>query len=176
MSPQNRVFAAARGIFFAGDFITLWSWLAARARRYDERIGVAPPGWLRLPGWALAAAGATLAASGVAVFATRGRGTPAPFDPPRQFVADGPYRRVRNPMYVGAFGVMTGMGLATGSISILLLSAVFALLAHAFVVLYEEPDLERRFGDSYRRYLRTVGRWIPRRQGKTPEPPLRSND
>jgi len=44
----------------------------------------------------------------------------------------------------------------------LLTGFAFAALTHAFVVLYEEPTLERRFGESYRRYRGSVNRWIPR--------------
>ena len=158
----REAFAALRGIFFAAVFISLWSALAASVRRYDSLIGIEPAGWIRPLGWGLAAAGGALAAACVAVFATRGKGTPAPFDPPPLFVATGPYRYVRNPMYVGAGGVMSGVGLVAGSPSILMLSAVFLALAHGFVVLYEEPALERRFGESYAEYRRNVGRWIPR--------------
>ena len=158
----EQTFAALRGMVFAALFITLWSWLAAAVRRYDPLIGIEPAGWIRPVGWVLAAAGGALAAACVAVFATRGKGTPAPFDPPRHFVASGPYRYVRNPMYVGALGVMSGVGLVVGSPAILLLAIAFWALTYLFVVLYEEPDLERRFGASYAEYRRSVGRWIPR--------------
>ena len=160
----RRIFAALRSIFFAGAFIALWGTLAVFAREYDVVLGGAwlPPAVQPL-GWALAAGGALLAASCVAVFASRGRGTPAPFDPPRLFVATGPYRWVRNPMYLGAFGVMFGSALVSRSPGVLLLSAVFALFATAFTVFYEEPALRRRFGDSYAEYRGSVRRWIPRR-------------
>jgi len=163
MSVSGRgAFAALRGILFAAVFITLWSAIAAAVRRYDSRIGIEPAGWVRPVGWVLAAAGGALAGACVAVFATRGKGTPAPFDPPRLFVATGPYRYVRNPMYVGALGVMSGVGLVVGSPSILVLAIVFWALSHGFVVLYEEPALERRFGASYEAYRRNVRRWLPR--------------
>ena len=158
----KQTFAAIRGMFFAALFITLWSWLAATVRRYDPLIGIEPIGWIRPLGWILAAGGGALAAACVAVFATRGKGTPAPFDPPRRFVATGPYRYVRNPMYVGAVGVMSGVGLVVGSPAILVLAIVFWALSCVFVLLYEEPDLERRFGESYAEYRGNVGRWIPR--------------
>jgi protein-S-isoprenylcysteine O-methyltransferase Ste14 len=64
-------------------------------------------------------------------------------------------------MYWGGVAVLAGFGLVLYSPSILCLSLVMLGCAHLFVVLYEEPSLERRFGDDYRAYRRTVGRWLP---------------
>ena len=94
-------------------------------------------------------AGALMTAWCIGTFVGKGQGTPAPFDPPREFVASGPYRYVRNPMYIGALGVILGAGLAAASPSIVALAGAFGLCAHLFVVLYEEPALEKRFGESY---------------------------
>ena len=88
--------------------------------------------------------------------------TPAPFDAPREFVAAGPYRYVRNPMYIGGFGVLLGAGLALQSPAIVGLAVLFLLLVHLLVLLYEEPVLDGRFGDPYRRYKSSVHRWLPR--------------
>jgi protein-S-isoprenylcysteine O-methyltransferase Ste14 len=106
--------------------------------------------------------GLPLALTCVALFVLRGRGTPAPFDPPREFVATGPYRLVRNPMYVGGMAVLLGWGLILLSPSIVLLAVGFMLLAHVFVVFYEEPALEKSFDASYLEYKRSVGRWLPK--------------
>jgi protein-S-isoprenylcysteine O-methyltransferase Ste14 len=114
-------------------------------------------------GVAAMAAGGVLILTCVGLFASRGRGTPAPFDPPREFVAVGPYRYVRNPMYVGALTLLVGFGLWQRSVSVLLFALLAALIAHLFLVLFEEPDLERRFGDSYVEYKGSVNRWLPRR-------------
>ena len=86
---------------------------------------------------------------------------PAPFDPPRKLVGDGPYRYMRNPMYAGAVGAIAGAGLIVGSPSIIGLAVFFGLLAHGFVIVYEEPALEHKFGAGYRHYLSTVNRWLP---------------
>jgi protein-S-isoprenylcysteine O-methyltransferase Ste14 len=96
-------------------------------------------------------------------FAVRGRGTLAPVDPPTELVAVGLYRWVRNPMYVGVVGVLIGHALWFGGVWLPLYAAAVACGFHAFVVLYEEPALAHRFGDSYRRYRDAVPRWIPRR-------------
>ncbi len=99
-------------------------------------------------------------------FAAYGRGTPAPFDAPRQLVARGPYRWVRNPMYLGVELVIVGWSALFPSLSLALYALLVALAFHGFVVLYEEPTLRRKFGAGYRKYCEQVGRWLPaRKQG-----------
>ena len=97
------------------------------------------------------------------VFATVGRGTPGPWDAPRRVVAVGPYRWVRNPMYLAALLVVLGETWLFLSPSLLLYAGALAVLVALFVIGYEEPTLRRRFGESYVQYQRTVPRWIPRR-------------
>ena len=155
---------AWRGLLYAAGFIFLWAWLAVSLRPLDARLAIQIPGWLRPVGWALGIGGAILTTWCVAAFLTEGRGTPAPFDPPREFVASGPYRHVRNPMYLGGFAVLLGAGLASASPAIVLLAGFFWFLAHLFVVLYEEPALERRFGETYVSYNAAVSRWLPVRR------------
>jgi protein-S-isoprenylcysteine O-methyltransferase Ste14 len=98
----------------------------------------------------------------VTIFASRGRGTLAPWDPPRRLVAIGPYRRVRNPMYLAVGSVVLGEAILFGSAALAIYFALLALIWHAFVVLWEEPSLERTFGDEYRTYRGSVPRWLPR--------------
>ena len=151
-----------RGVAMASLFVTLWVWLASLVRRFDPVIGVVPPAWLRPLGWVLGAGGAATGLTSVFLFLTVGRGTPAPFDPPKAFVATGPYIYVRNPMYVGAVLALIGGALVVQSVSILALAGVFWALSHLMVVLNEEPALEKRFGDSFVQYKRRVRRWLPR--------------
>jgi protein-S-isoprenylcysteine O-methyltransferase Ste14 len=130
-------------------------------------------------GEAAALAGASvLAVAGVALmlwcwqeFASRGRGTPAPFDPPRRLVVAGPYRRVRNPMYVAALLFLLGQAVYYQSRALLLYVGVFWLVSHLFVVAYEEHALAARFGDDYAAYRAAVRRWLPRRTAWVPPPP-----
>ena len=107
----------------------------------------------------LAAAGAALAVTCVLVFATLGKGTPAPFDPPRRLVTRGPYALVRNPMYVGAWLALAGAALYFESLELVLFDGLFVAATVAFVLLYEEPTLRSLFGNEYDRYCATVGRW-----------------
>ncbi len=95
------------------------------------------------------------------LFASVGRGTPLPLDAPRRFVAVGPYRWVRNPIYISALLVVIGEAWLFLSLPLLLYSAAMAICFHLFVIAYEEPTLRRRFGESYEHYCRTVNRWTP---------------
>jgi protein-S-isoprenylcysteine O-methyltransferase Ste14 len=158
----TKVLTIFRGLLYSAAFIGLWIWIAAYVRRFDPQIPIAIPGWLFPVGVALALIGGLVAAACIGTFVTVGRGTPAPFDPPRRFVAVGPYRYVRNPMYLGAAAVILGVGLAIASPALVLLTVGFLFLMHLFVVLHEESTLTRRFGDSYRRYQSTVHRWLVR--------------
>jgi len=162
-SLLSRAFTVLRGAIYSAVFVWFWTGIAvAVRRRYDSKIPLAIPSWLRPFGFAVAATGAVLAAACILTFVTRGRGTPAPFDPPREFVAVGPYRWVRNPMYVGAAAVIAGAALILSSPSMLMLAVAFLLIMHLFVVLHEEPTLAARFGLPYERYRSTVHRWLVR--------------
>jgi protein-S-isoprenylcysteine O-methyltransferase Ste14 len=95
-------------------------------------------------------------------FAAVGGGTPGPWDAPRQVVAVGPHRWVRNPIYISALLVVLGQAWLFMSLPVLVYAGAMALCCHLFVIGYEEPTLRRRFGDTYAEYRRTVPRWIPR--------------
>lgn len=109
------------------------------------------------------ALGAALYIWCVCLFAVVGRGTPGPWDAPRRVVAAGPYRWVRNPIYLAALLVVLGEAWLFLSLPLVLYAAALAISFHLLVTGYEEPMLRRRFGDTYVEYVRTVPRWIPRR-------------
>ena len=160
---MKTLFIAVRAAIFGTGFIFLWGWVALSLHhRYDITLGIVLSDWARGLGIALMAAGGTLAFACVTIFVTSGEGTPAPFDPPRKFVAVGPYRSVRNPMYIGGFIVLFGFGLYEQSVVILLFTLPWLLSAHLFVILYEEPHLRSVFGAQYDAYRRSVRRWLPR--------------
>lgn len=95
-------------------------------------------------------------------FAVRGLGTPAPIAPTKFLVVSGLHRYVRNPMYVGvALFILGEAGLFRAAL-LAEYAVVMLLIAHLFVIFYEEPTLRRQFGESYEQYRRTVPRWIPR--------------
>jgi protein-S-isoprenylcysteine O-methyltransferase Ste14 len=160
------LWTAMRALVYTSLFVWLWGWVALSLRPYDSRLGGALGPWAAPLGWGVMAVGAALAASCVWVFILRGQGTPAPFDAPRQVVAAGPYRFVRNPMYLGGFLVLSGFGLVERSTAIVIFSALWFFVVHLAVVFLEEPDLRRKFGSSYDDYRRTVPRWLPRRPAR----------
>jgi protein-S-isoprenylcysteine O-methyltransferase Ste14 len=95
-------------------------------------------------------------------FLIEGRGTPAPIEPPKDLVATGFYRYVRNPMYAGVLLILIGHFLWFGFWYLLAYTALAFTATHLFVTLYEEPTLKRKFGAAYEAYLKRVPRWIPR--------------
>jgi protein-S-isoprenylcysteine O-methyltransferase Ste14 len=96
-------------------------------------------------------------------FAASGRGTLAPVDPPTALVVRGLYRYVRNPMYVGVLVILISEAWLFDSRALLLYAAGCFVVVHAFVLLYEEPHLRRKFGGAYVSYCQKVNRWVPRK-------------
>jgi protein-S-isoprenylcysteine O-methyltransferase Ste14 len=127
--------------------------------------GVVRPAAYGLPqilGMIVAAVGWAVALWSIFTFAFVGSGTPAPFDPPRRLVIRGPYRFVRNPMYLGAGLALAGTALFYESWPLLRYAGFFVLATYLFVVCYEERLLRRTFGQEYEAYCSRVGRWWPR--------------
>lgn len=115
--------------------------------------------WLAFPLWLIAA---VVMARCFWDFTFKGRGTPAPIDPPKELVAVGLYRHVRNPMYAAGILALAGWALWSPSLPLILAPLLFFAATHTFVTLYEEPTLRVKFGVMYEDYLRRVPRWIPR--------------
>lgn len=152
---------AVRAVLYMAGFLSFFAWLALRVRALDRFMQASLPDGLEIPGVALMIAGGALGLACVGAFIVRGKGTPAPFDAPKIFVAVGPYRYVRNPMYMGGLLLLLGFGLYEHSVSILLMALTLFLVVHLMVVLYEEPTLRKLFGESYDQYCRTTRRWVP---------------
>jgi len=149
------------GISFLAFILTGLPWLAYRLDVYAPRWHI-EIGWLRIVG-----AGLFLVFLGMYIFCsyvltTRGRGAFVEFDAPREFVASGPYRWVRNPVALCLIGAVFSLAVAFSSTGIFLMFLLGLPLAHMQVVLLEEPLLRKRFGSSYEAYVLRVPRWIPR--------------
>jgi len=129
--------------------------------------------WLGLPALLPGIVGASLGALFLVVGGSlcgwcvarflKARGTPVPLNPPDELIVSGPYAWVRNPMLTGVFGGLVGLGLLLHSVGIALIwTPAYALVHLAELKWVEEPELERRFGASYREYRARVPMFIPR--------------
>jgi protein-S-isoprenylcysteine O-methyltransferase Ste14 len=119
--------------------------------------------WLSITiGVLLLLTGLALFISTLSLFATEGRGTLAPWDPPKHLVVRGPYRFVRNPMISGVLLILVGESLVFRSIPLAEWAAAFAVINTIYIPLLEEPQLKSRFGEEYQQYKRNVRRLVPR--------------
>ena len=135
-------------------------WLA---RDGPYRAAFAGPGALRF--WlalAIGGCGLALAVWTVRLFVRVGRGTPAPWDPPRKLVVRGPYRHVRNPMITSVIAMLGAESLLFASWPLAVWMLAFFAINAVYFPLSEEKGLEKRFGEDYRIYRDNVPRWIPR--------------
>ena len=114
----------------------------------------------RPTGVLLVAAGSALLLWCVREFYVAGRGTLAPWSPPRHLVSSGPYARSRNPMYVGVAVVLLGWAVLFTSRTLLIYAIAIAVAFQLRVMLYEEPWLERTHGEAWRHYRARVRRWV----------------
>jgi protein-S-isoprenylcysteine O-methyltransferase Ste14 len=137
-------------------------WLARREGLSPAPASSATGILVQVAGLGLLAVGLALFAASLRRFATEGRGTLAPWDPPRELVVRGPYRYVRNPMISGVLLVLLGEALVLRSRAHLVWACSFFAINAVYIPLLEEPGLEHRFGERYREYCRHVPRLLPR--------------
>lgn len=151
----------AYGVSFLAVILVGLPWLAYRVDVCwpAARVEVGPLRWL---GGALFVVCFVIYVASSAILSRRGRGAYVEFDPPRAFVASGPFRWCRNPIAGSLVAMLWALAIALSSTGILLLAIVAVPLAHLQVVALEEPLLRKRFGEAYEQYCRTVPRWIPR--------------
>ncbi len=155
-----RAFLTARAVLFVVVFPgTVTVYIPWRILRSEGLAAVPPPSIGSILAALVVLAGAGVLLSCVCHFAVAGRGTLAPVDPPRRLVVSGLYRFCRNPMYSGVLTILVGEAWLFSSLALLEYAAVVLVLVHLVVVLYEEPALTRKFGESYRSYRAAVPRW-----------------
>lgn len=93
-------------------------------------------------------------------FYVAGKGTLAPWSPPKHLVTSGPYRFSRNPMYVAMTSLIIGWAWAFHSLPVTWYALFMVLAFHLRILLGEEPRLAEVFGDAWREYRARVPRWI----------------
>ncbi len=133
--------------------------------QYNWGWGIAEPFFflILLAGLLLLGAGLMLLILSILQFAKKGKGTLAPWDPPKKLVVDGPYRYTRNPMISGVVLILMGQVLIFGSIPLLVWFTYFTLVQYIYFIKREEPHLEKVFGEDYIEYKKNVPRLLPRR-------------
>jgi len=110
--------------------------------------------------------GASLALWTVYTF-FKARGTPVPLNPPQKLVIGGLYAYVRNPMLLGWFIMLFGVGVLLNSISLIFIfTPLFIYLNVLYVKTIEEKEMEKKFGEEYLVYKESVPMFIPRLRGK----------
>jgi protein-S-isoprenylcysteine O-methyltransferase Ste14 len=166
-SKRRRVLLTPLGLVV---FFGLLLLIVFGSARMDGALGLPE----LLPGSLGSAIGVALLAAGLVIWLwcvvwfrrAGGGGTPVPFNPPRELVTLGPYAWARNPMLSGVFACMFGLGFLLHSVSMVSVwTPVFVVVNVIELKLVEEPELERRFGASYREYRRRVPMFIPRPPG-----------
>ena len=131
--------------------VPVWIVSTDRGRGHGLLLGVVP-----------LAIGAVILLWCVRDFYVSGKGTLAPWDPPKRLVIVGLYRFTRNPMYVGIVLLLVGWGLLAASPWLAGYTVILAIAFHLRVVLYEEPRLKKQFGNEWASYAAAVPRWLPR--------------
>jgi len=106
---------------------------------------------------------AVILAPGTVYSFIKARGSPVPFNPPKELVTTGLYSRTRNPMLLGWFIMLFGLGILLNSISLLLIfTPLFICLNIVYLRNIEEKEMEKKFGKQYLEYKKNVPMFIPR--------------
>jgi protein-S-isoprenylcysteine O-methyltransferase Ste14 len=160
-TKKTRTLLTPIGVTIFGVFTALFVIAALWIDQLLNLPGLLPEG-ARLP------VAMPLMAVGVAVTAWSGfyflkvKGTPVPFNPPPEVVTTGPYRYARNPMLSGVFLFLFGLGFAAASFSLVLFFTPLFILTNVWELReIEEPELVKRFGDTYIEYQRRTPMFIP---------------
>jgi protein-S-isoprenylcysteine O-methyltransferase Ste14 len=146
-------------VLFFGVFMVALPWLAHYLLPFPLPVPKGPRTWIAA---VLFVAGMAIWLACLDTFSRQGRGTPLPVDAPRRLVTGGLFSFTRNPIMAGELLVIWSEALYFAGLGITLYAVAISLLAHLSIIYVEEPELRRRFGQSYQEYCRSVPRWFPR--------------
>lgn len=141
--------------WFVAFLLPLWI-VASLSELFPLEIG-----GLRFIGWIPIVLGASAFLWCYWTFISIGKGTPWPFDPPKNLVTTGLYGYVRNPMEGSYLLILLGEVLLYESSALIFYLLFNFLYLHIRQIVVQEPRLRRRFGESYEHYCKSVPRWIP---------------
>jgi protein-S-isoprenylcysteine O-methyltransferase Ste14 len=134
-----------------------WAYLKKPAGSSFLEVRTGPA---RLVGLGLIAAGGSL---GLWSMLTLAGGVRTPLAPPTELLTRGPYKHVRNPLYLAAAALFGGISTVyvPWTVSDVFRAILLAVIVHVVVVRLEEPATRKRLGPAYEEYCRRVPRWIP---------------
>ena len=163
MHTPSRVVIFVRSLLLGIVLLGLWSWLVPSAFGFRVRPDFSYAQLRTIAGVVIAALGFALWLACLVYFAFEGRGTLVPIDAPRRLVVGGPYRYVRNPMYLGVAIFLLGEAVAFADFNrgLLIYFACLTVVTALFVRFYEQPTLRRLFGKDYEEYCTHVRGWVP---------------
>ncbi len=146
------------GTIFLFAALIAGPWLALQFGGSFPPLEIGPA---RPVGIALIVIGAPVAIYCAALLFISGRSRPAPYDAGGVFIIDGPYRYVRNPFMLGVILALWGEALLIAHVALIAYAAILTWGIHFWVVFFEEPALQERFGEEYTEYKQAVPRWFP---------------
>jgi protein-S-isoprenylcysteine O-methyltransferase Ste14 len=146
-------------VLFFGVFMVALPWSAHRLVPTKLPLPLGLRSWLA---GILALVGIAAWIACLDTFSRHGRGTPFPADAPRHLVTTGLFRRMRNPIMAAELSVIWAEALYLASLGVTLYALAISVVAHLVILHVEEPELRKRFGQSYADYCRSVPRWLPR--------------
>ncbi|UCH21790.1 MAG: isoprenylcysteine carboxylmethyltransferase family protein [Deltaproteobacteria bacterium] len=149
-------------VFIAVLLPVFFIWIPQKILSSSSSLYLFDIGVFRFLGWVPIVLGVVIYFWCSHSFVFFGKGTPIPFTPTKKLVVKGLYGFVRNPMYIGGLFVLLGEALLFESKALFIYAGVIFGAFNFFILFFEEPYLGDRFGESYERYCKSVGRWIPR--------------
>ncbi len=162
MSPRTRAIAGSVGFIFVGPFLEAFVGPFIITGGFKAGDGALDHPAAKAAGIALIAIGLVVIAACFVRFVADGIGTPSPLAPTHRLVARGPYRHVRNPMYVATAAIIVGEGLLIARPILPLAAAIYLAAMGLLVHRFEEPLLAQRFGAAWDEYAAHVPAWVPR--------------
>jgi protein-S-isoprenylcysteine O-methyltransferase Ste14 len=162
-ATRSTVALWAKSLLNAALFFTIFMvalpWLAHHLLPKELLL---PPEVRTWVGGALAVVGIGAWVACLDAFSRHGRGTPLPADAPRHLVTTGLFGQIRNPIMAAELSFIWGEALYLANLGVMLYAIAISATAHVMVVHVEEPELLKRFGQTYVEYCRSVPRWFPR--------------
>ncbi len=93
----------------------------------------------------------------------KARGSPVPLNPPKKLLSTGLYSQIRNPMVLGWIIMLFSLGILLKSVSLIFIfTPLFILLNVLYLKTIEEKEMEKKFGEEYLQYKRSVPMFIPK--------------